>query len=185
MHVERVGAYRLASDEPVPGAAALDPTDARALLDAAAMAAPGRWLAAAEPGLLHVHAIAAAPLPPDAGGSDPLWEIARALAPPDGRPLRATIARGAGALADAVAVVVPLGQDASAALRRLTDGPAEVRADAADAAHERLSDLMRRADPLRRRGELVACAVAFKGRGRVAGPLRPDLLIRFGVSSWR
>ena len=32
---------------------------------------------------------------------------------------------------------------------------------------------------------LIAAALTWRGRGRIVGPLRPDLLIRFGVSTWR
>ena len=50
---------------------------------------------------------------------------------------------------------------------------------------ETLSKAMRAASRLREKRVLIAAAFAFKGRGRTAGPVAGDRLLRFGVSEWR
>ncbi|MGV8996822.1 MAG: hypothetical protein ACOH12_07750 [Parvibaculaceae bacterium] len=50
---------------------------------------------------------------------------------------------------------------------------------------ETLSKGVKRANQLRDKRQLQACAFGLKGRGRIVGPLGGDRLLRFGVSEWR
>lgn len=50
---------------------------------------------------------------------------------------------------------------------------------------DRLGEALRRARTLLAQTRIHAAAVALRGRGRIAGPVNPDLLIRFGVSAFR
>lgn len=86
---------------------------------------------------------------------------------------------------DRVAVVVPDGVDAVKAATGLANFPVNQIGDGADAVWDRLAAGVRRAAVLRDQKTLVAAAFAWRGRGRILGPLRADLLIRFGVSTWR
>ena len=63
--------------------------------------------------------------------------------------------------------------------------PVAAEGEGADAVWDRLAAGARRAAVLRNQKTLIAAAFAWRGRGRVVGPLNPDLLIRFWVSSWR
>lgn len=170
--------------DPLPaGASAAD------ILDAAAAAAPG-WHVFADGRGLHLHVPSGTALPygaaKAAGQGDLAWEAAMSLAPPEnGAPLRASVAAASGTSLDMVAVATPLGADAAGLAHALSVLPAPALEPGADAIWDRLGHAARRAQALRGEGRLIAAALAFRGRGRLIGPLRGDLLIRFGVSAWR
>ena len=95
------------------------------------------------------------------------------------------IAVGSGRSFDRVAVVVPAGVSATEAASSLAKLPVPLATENADDIWDRLALGMRRAAELRTQSQLIAAALAWRGRGRILGPLNPDLLIRFGVSNWR
>ncbi len=64
-----------------------------------------------------------------------------------------------------------------------TLAPLEPRASADDI-RERLSGAARIAALLVSQKRIHAAAIGLRGRGRIAGPVNPDLLIRFGVSAF-
>lgn len=155
------------------------------LIAAASLAAPG-WHVLSDPGGLHLHLPQGVTLPPEAGTSDLAWDVARSLFVPDtGTPLRASLASASGAALDAVVVVTTLGGAAASLAQTLAAMPVPALEAGADAIWDRLGHAARRAQTLRAEGRLVAAALAFRGRGRLIGGLRGDLLIRFGVSAWR
>lgn len=86
---------------------------------------------------------------------------------------------------DRVAVVVPRGVDAIETATALANLPVPDAGETAGEIWDRLALGVRRAMALKNQSLLMAAAIAWRGRGRVVGPLNPDLLIRFGVSSWR
>lgn len=50
---------------------------------------------------------------------------------------------------------------------------------------DRLSEAVRRGRTLASQGRIHAAVIALRGRGRIVGPVSPDLLIQFGVSAFR
>lgn len=106
-------------------------------------------------------------------------DVARAAGEPG------AVAVAEGRSFDRVAVVVPEGVNAAEMAAALAGLPVAAEGEGADAVWDRLAAGARRAAALRNQKTLIAAAFAWRGRGRVVGPLNPDLLIRFGVSSWR
>lgn len=130
---------------------------------------------------LHVHLAPGAALPPGLGGPTPLWELAASLTGPQD----ATLAIASGPALDAAAVLVPLGAPALAEATALARLPVPALDDGPNAAWDRLAPIARRAQALARDRRLLAAALTYKGRGRLIGPIAGDLLLRFGVSTWR
>lgn len=95
------------------------------------------------------------------------------------------IAVAAGPAFDRVGVVAAAGIDANEIASALANIPVPATGGTVDDIWDRLAIGMRRASELKSRSRLIACAISWRGRGRIVGPLNPDLLIRFGVSSWR
>ena len=87
---------------------------------------------------------------------------------------------------DRIAVMAGSAGEAELGARMIggTDGALVMRA-ASDVIWDRLSEASRRARTLLGQGRIHAAAIALRGRGRIAGPVNPDLLIRFGVSAFR
>lgn len=130
---------------------------------------------------LHLHLADGVALPPGLGGSSLVWELARSLA----GPLDVSIAVATGPAVDIAAVVAALGAPAMAEAVSLARMPIPTLDDGPAAIWDRLSHAARRAQALGKEGRLQAAALAFRGRGRLVGPITGDLLIRFGVSAWR
>ncbi len=182
LHTLQFGSGLLTSGAP---AAIGDAGDPAAVILAASLAASA-WHVLETPSGLHLHLPPGASIPLDAGKGDLAWEVARSLsAPQTGAPLRASIAAATGAALDAVVVVTALGGEAPRLAATLAAMPLPTLEDGPDAIWDRLAHAARRAQALRTEGRLAAAALAYRGRGRLIGGLRGDLLIRFGVSAWR
>ncbi len=139
------------------------------------------WCVIAGPETLHLHLARDAVLPAGLGAPTPLWELAASLT---GK-VDATLAVASGPALDAAAVLVPLGGPATAEATALARMPVAAVEEGPDSVWDRLAPIARRAQALTREGRLLAAALTFRGRGRLIGPITGDLLIRFGVSSWR
>jgi len=86
---------------------------------------------------------------------------------------------------DRIAVAAGSAAEAEVSARAIagTLAPLEPRASAEEI-RERLSGAARIAAMLVSQKRIHAAAIGLRGRGRVAGPVNPDLLIRFGVSAF-
>lgn len=146
----------------------------------------GGWVVLAAGDCLHVQLLPGASVPVGVGPAGDLrWEVAHALGEARGDLTRATIAVAHGPPLDTAAVVTPFGSDAAQVARQLATLAALPAESGPEAAWDRLASPARRAQALVRDGSLIAAALTFRGRGRLIGPLRGDLLMRFGVSAWR
>ena len=159
--------------------------DSVPLLAAAAEAAPASWHVLSSGGALLLYRPPGAAIPLDAGDSDFAWEVARNVVPAGAEPLRVAIAVARGTALDAAAVVAPWDQRVAALASGLAAMPLPALEEGPDAVWDRLGHAARRAQALLKEGRLTAAALTFRGRGRLIGGLRGDLLIRFGVSTWR
>ncbi|BCW89595.1 hypothetical protein sos41_27610 [Alphaproteobacteria bacterium SO-S41] len=155
------------------------------VLAAAAESAPAAWHVLASGGALLLYLPPGAAIPLEAGDSDFAWEVARSLVPTGIEPLRVAIAVAQGTALDAAAVVGPWDQPAAALAAGLATMPLPTLEEGPNAVWDRLGHAARRAQTLQKEGRIVAAALTFRGRGRLIGGLRGDLLIRFGVSAWR
>ncbi len=89
---------------------------------------------------------------------------------------------------DIVSVVAPSAAAASTAAQAIGAAiapPGSAPPMDADAIWEALSRGARLAQQFRASRRIAAAAMTWKGRGRTAGPVNGDLLVRFGVSAWR
>jgi hypothetical protein len=139
------------------------------------------WCVIEGQGVLHVKLGPDTALPAGIGAPTPLWNLAASLT----GPFTASLAIATGPALDAAGVVTPLGADAAAEASALARHPVPTLEDGADAIWDRLAHIARRAQSLTKDRRILAAALTFKGRGRLIGPITGDLLIRFGVSTWR
>jgi hypothetical protein len=119
---------------------------------------------------------------PSGLGRGPLWDVASALRPPPAA-LRVLLKPVASPFDICILAFGPGARDwaAEAELQRIE--PVAAHAGAADLG-EALSRGMRGVQRLTRRMDVKAAVLTLRGRGRVFGPVNPDLLFRFGVSAW-
>lgn len=87
---------------------------------------------------------------------------------------------------DRVAVMAASAADAELGARMIggTSPALDVRA-LQEEIWDRLSEAVRRGRTLASQGRIHAAVISLRGRGRVVGPVNPDLLIQFGVSAFR
>jgi len=143
------------------------------------------WVVLAAGEELHVQLLRGASVPADAGpGSDLRWEMARALDVIGGDMTRVTIAVAGGPALDHAGVATEFGRDAARMARQLA-ALSVISEAGPEMAWDRLSAPVRRAQTLQREEGLLAAVLTYRGRGRVVGRLRRDMLMRFGVSAWR
>ncbi|MCC6921047.1 MAG: hypothetical protein IT548_17765 [Alphaproteobacteria bacterium] len=145
------------------------------------------WVVLAAGGELHLHLMPGAAVPLSAGPEgDRLWELARSLTcSADGLPLRASVAVAEGPPLDVAGAITPLRGRPSALAHSLATAAVPLIEPGPEAAWDRLAPAARQAQAWVKDGTLLGAALAWKGRGRLVGPLRGDPLIRFGVSVWR
>ncbi len=166
----------------LPGGGALLASADADLATPADLAASGLdWAVIAAGEVLHLHLGPGAALPPGLVGQAPVWELAAGLI----GPLDATLAVAGGPALDRAAVLTPLDGPAAAEAAALARLPVPALEEGAEAIWDRLAHAARRAQALLRERRLIAAALTFRGRGRLIGPVSGDLLIRFGVSTWR
>jgi hypothetical protein len=166
------------------GCAARPPALPGRYLAEAAMTTGG-WVVLAAGKELHIQLLPGIAVPLDAGpGGDLRWDLARSLVP-RGDLTRVTIAVAPGPPLDWAGVVAPFGGPAFDLARQLASMAAASSDFGREAAWDRLASPAKRAQAQQRDQSLIAAALTYRGRGRLIGPLRGDLLVCFGVSAWR
>jgi len=144
------------------------------------------WVVLVAGAELHVQLMRGASVPADAGtGGDLRWELATAYGAASTDLMRLTIAVANGPPLDRVGVIAEFGADAAGLARRLATASGAPSEPDREAAWDRLSGPVRHAKAFQRDSGLIAAVLAYRGRGRVVGPLQSDMLTRFGVSAWR
>ncbi len=168
----------------LPGGGALLASAETAITGVDGLAGAGNgleWGVIAEGETLHLHLAAGAVLPPGIAAASRAWDLAASLV----GPLDVSLAVASGPAFDAAGAVTPLGGAAAAEAAAFAALPVPVLDEGAEAIWDRLAHGARRAQALIREKRLVAAVLAFRGRGRLVGPVAGDLLMRFGVSAWR
>jgi len=130
---------------------------------------------------LHVHLAPDFSLPAALGAAGKLWDLAASLT----GPIDASLSVATGPALDTAAVLVPVGTTAPAEAASLARLPVPALEEGAEAIWDRLAHIARRVQARTREGRILGAAISYRGRGRLIGPISGDLLIRFGVSSWR
>ena len=151
-----------------------------AIADLAEAGSGPDWCLISQGETLHLRLGPGVTLPPGAAGAGRAGELACSLA----GPLAVSLAVASGPALDAAGIVTPLGP-AAAEAQAFARLPVPALDEGPEAAWDRLAVAVRRAQALARERRLVAAALAYRGRGRLVGPLAGDLLLRFGVSAWR
>lgn len=123
----------------------------------------------------------------DAPAEDLAFEVLRAL-PVSSGARRGGIWTATGEAPDAVTVLARTAVDAhtgAGAIFQDVSAAILTAHNPLDDVWEQLSKGAKLASTLKAAGRLEAAVIAWRGRGRIIGPIHGDLLMRFGVSTWR
>lgn len=124
----------------------------------------------------------------DAPADDLTFEVLRSLPAPSSAARVGGVWTATGDMPDAVSVLARNAGDAftsATAIHREVKSAIRAAHNPQDDVWEQLSKGVKLASTWKASGQLEAAVIAWRGRGRIIGPIHGDLLMRFGVSTWR